>query len=90
MDDDTITQIYSPFTGQVVNIDVRAGDHVAKGAVLMTVAASEAMQSESDLIAAAGTYQAAQVTARNADANEVRQHSLYQDGSAALKDWQQA
>ena len=82
-DDDTTTQVYSPFTGQVMNIAVHAGDHVAKGQVLATVAASEAIQSESDLIAA-------RIAARNADANEVRQHALYNDGSAALKDWQQA
>jgi len=82
-DDDTTTQVYSPFTGQVAAIDVRAGDAVAKGRVLATVAASEAIQSESDLIAA-------QITSRNADANEARQHALYNDGSAALKDWQQA
>jgi cobalt-zinc-cadmium efflux system membrane fusion protein len=82
-DDDTTTQVFSPFTGQVLNIAVRAGDHVAKGQVLATVAASEAIQSESDLIAA-------RIAARNADANEARQHALYNDGSAALKDWQQA
>jgi membrane fusion protein, heavy metal efflux system len=82
-DDDTTTQVFSPFTGQVLNIAVKAGDHVAKGQVLATVAASEAIQSESDLIAA-------EITARNADANEARQHALYNDGSAALKDWQQA
>ena len=82
-DDDTTTQVFSPFTGQVMNIAVRAGDHVAKGQVLATVAASEAMQSESDLIAAV-------IASHNADANEARQHALYNDGSAALKDWQQA
>jgi cobalt-zinc-cadmium efflux system membrane fusion protein len=82
-DDDTTTQVFSPFTGQVLNIAVRAGDHVAKGQVLATVAASEAMQSEGDLMAAV-------IAARNADANEARQHALYNDGSAALKDWQQA
>jgi membrane fusion protein, heavy metal efflux system len=82
-DDDTTTQVFSPFTGQVLNIAVRAGDTVAKGQVLATVAASEAIQSESDLMAA-------EITARNADANEARQHALYNDGSAALKDWQQA
>jgi membrane fusion protein, heavy metal efflux system len=82
-DDDTTTQVFSPFTGQVLNIAVRAGDHVAKGQVLATVAASEAMQSEGDLMAAV-------IASRNADANEARQHALYNDGSAALKDWQQA
>lgn len=82
-DDDTSTQVFSPFTGQVMKIAVKAGDHVNKGQVLATVAASEAIQSESDLIAA-------RIAARNADANEARQHALYNDGSAALKDWQQA
>lgn len=82
-DDDASTQVFSPFTGQVMKIAVRAGDHVNKGQVLATVAASEAIQSESDLIAA-------RIAARNADANEARQHALYNDGSAALKDWQQA
>lgn len=82
-DDETTTQVFSPFTGQVLNIAVRAGDHVAKGQVLATVAASEAMQSEGDLMAAV-------IAARNADTNEARQHALYNDGSAALKDWQQA
>jgi cobalt-zinc-cadmium efflux system membrane fusion protein len=82
-DDDTTTQVFSPFTGQVLRIAVRAGDTVAKGQVLATVAASEAIQSESDLIAA-------RITSRNADTNEARQHALYNDGSVALKDWQQA
>ncbi|HEX4177059.1 MAG TPA: efflux RND transporter periplasmic adaptor subunit [Rhizomicrobium sp.] len=82
-DDDASTQVFSPFTGQVMKIAVKAGDHVNKGQVLATVAASEAIQSESDLIAA-------RIAARNADANEARQHALYNDGSAALKDWQQA
>lgn len=82
-DDETTTQVFSPFTGQVLNIPVRAGDHVVKGQVLATVAASEAMQSEGDLMAAV-------IAVRNADANEARQHALYNDGSAALKDWQQA
>jgi cobalt-zinc-cadmium efflux system membrane fusion protein len=87
---DTATQVFSPFTGQVASIAVRAGDKVRKGDLLMTVAASEAMQSESDLVAASGTLRSAQVTARNADDNEKRQHALYKDGSMALKDWQQS
>jgi cobalt-zinc-cadmium efflux system membrane fusion protein len=88
--DDTATQVFSPFTGQISNIAVRAGDYVEKGATLMTVAASEAVQAQTDLITAVGAQQAASATAHNADENERRQHALYQDGSAALKDWQQS
>jgi cobalt-zinc-cadmium efflux system membrane fusion protein len=88
--DDAATQVYSPFTGQILDIAVRAGDHVEQGATLMTVAASEAVQAETDLVTAVGAQRAAQATAHNADENEHRQHALYQDGSAALKDWQQS
>jgi membrane fusion protein, heavy metal efflux system len=90
INDDAATQVFSPFTGQILNIAARAGDHVEKGAPLMTVAAAEAVQGESDLVAAAGTQRAALSAAHNADENEKRQHALYQDGSAALKDWQQS
>ena len=78
-DDDLATQVFSPFTGQIRDIAVRAGDHVEKGAVLMTVAATEAVQSQSDLIAAADAWNAARVTAHNADEGEKRQQALYQE-----------
>jgi cobalt-zinc-cadmium efflux system membrane fusion protein len=90
INDDAATQVFSPFTGQILDIAVRAGDHVEKGAPLMIVAATEAVQAESDLASAAGTQRAAQAAAHNADENEKRQHALYQDGSAAQKDWQQS
>jgi cobalt-zinc-cadmium efflux system membrane fusion protein len=89
-DDDAATQVFSPFTGQILDIAVRTGDHVEKGATLMTVAASEAVQAQSDLVSAVGAQRAAEATAHNADETERRQHALYQDGSAALKDWQQS
>ena len=87
---DETTSVLSPFTGQVADIAVHAGDRVQKGAVLMTVSATEALQAQSDLIGAIGAAHTAQVTAHNADENEKRQHALYVDGSVALKDWQQA
>lgn len=90
VNDETALQIFPPFTGQVMAVPVQVGSHVEKGALLMTVAATEAVQAQSDLIAASDTWHAAQVTARNADDNEKRQHALYTDGSVALKDWQQA
>ena len=88
--DDTTTPVYSPFTGAVTRILVKAGDAVKKGAPLMVVAASEAMQSESDLIAAADAARAAQAAAKNAVEAEARQHALFDAGSIALKDWHQA
>lgn len=89
-DDDIGTQVFSPFGGQIQTIAVQAGDHVEKGQLLMTVTTPEGMQAQTDLIAALGAARAAKITVRNADDNEKRQHALYTDGSAALKDWQQA
>lgn len=88
--DDTTTPVYSPFTGAVTRILASAGDHVEKGQPLLIVAATEAMQAQYDLVAAAGSARAAATSARNAVEAETRQHALYTDGSVALKDWHQA
>lgn len=83
VDDDLTTAVYSPFTGRVTHIDVKAGDHVTAGQVLFAVAASEAAQSDADLATAAAQLKVAV-------AAEARQHDLYDHQGAALKDWQQA
>lgn len=83
VDDDLTTTIYSPFTGRVTQIMVKAGDRVSAGQVLFAVAANEAAQSNADIATAT-----AQVAV--AKAAEARQHDLYNNQGAALKDWQQS
>ena len=83
VDDDLTTAVYSPFTGRVTHIDVKAGDHVRAGQVLFAVAANEAAQSDADLATAAAQLKVMR-------AAEARQHDLYDHNGAALKDWQQS
>jgi cobalt-zinc-cadmium efflux system membrane fusion protein len=83
VDDDLTTQVFSPFTGRVTRIAVKAGDAVSAGQVLFAVAANEAAQSDADIATAAAQVQVA-------SAAEARQHDLYEHQGAALKDWQQA
>lgn len=83
VDDDLTTPVYSPFTGRVTRILVKAGDRVSAGQVLFAVAANEAAQSDADLATAAAQLKLAAAT-------EARQHDLYDHKGAALKDWQQA
>lgn len=83
VDDDLTTAVYSPFTGRVTHIDVKAGDHVSAGQVLFAVAANEAAQSDADIATAAAQLKVAV-------AAEARQHDLYDHKGAALKDWQQS
>jgi cobalt-zinc-cadmium efflux system membrane fusion protein len=88
--DDTTTQVFSPYSGRVTRLIAKLGDRVEKGDPLMTIAASEAVQTRNDLIAAVDALAAAEAQDKVAAANESRQHQLYMGQSAALKDWQQS
>ena len=81
--DDRTTSVFSPFSGRVTRVMVKAGDTVRRGQPLFAVQALEFVQARNDLAAAA-----AQV--RVAKANEARQQALYAANGAAQKDWQQS
>lgn len=89
-DDDTTTPIYSPYSGRVTRLVARLGDRVAKGAPLMTVDSTEAVQARNDLVAAEDALSSSQAQQKVAADNEARQHELFLGQGAALKDWQQA
>jgi cobalt-zinc-cadmium efflux system membrane fusion protein len=82
-DDERTTQVFSPYSGRVVQVFAKVGDTVSAGQPLFAVQASEFVQGQSDLAAAS-----AQV--RLTQAAEARQHELYKTNGAALKDWQQS
>ena len=81
--DDSMTQVFSPYTGRVTRVIAKLGDRVKKGAPLMGVAATEFVQAQSDLIAARTQLTLTTTT-------EKRQHELYLAKSGALKDWLQS
>jgi cobalt-zinc-cadmium efflux system membrane fusion protein len=88
--DDTTTPVFSPYSGRVTKLFVKAGDRVAKGDPLLGVAAAEFVQGQNDLIAALGALNAARSQLKLTTVNEKRQHDLYEAKAGALKDWQQA
>lgn len=88
--DSTTTAVYSPYSGLVTRIVANLGDRVKKGAPLMTLDSTEAVQARNDLVAALDALHAAQAQDKVATENEARQHQLYLGQSAALKDWQQS
>jgi cobalt-zinc-cadmium efflux system membrane fusion protein len=81
--DDTTTPVFSPYSGRVTKLIAKPGDIVKQGAPLMAVEATEFAQGQSDL----GTAHAQLALAQ---ANEQRQHALYEEKAGALKDWLQA
>jgi len=90
IDDDLVTPVFSPYSGRVVKLFASAGDTVRQGDPLCAVEASEFVQAQNDLIAAAATLRTTRAQAALAETNEKRQHNLYLSQGAALKDWQQA
>ena len=91
INDDTTTPVFSPYSGRVTRLFVRAGDDVAAGAPLLGVAASEFVQGQNDLISALQALHTARAQLRLATLSEQRQRALYEaDTAGALKDWEQA
>jgi membrane fusion protein, heavy metal efflux system len=81
--DETVTPVYSPYSGRVTKVMAHLGDRVKRGQTLYTIAGGEYAQGQSDV----ATTRAVVETAR---ANERRQKELYDAGASAERDWQQA
>jgi len=90
IDDDLTTPVFSPYSGRVIKLIAKLGDHVERGAPLMAVEATEFVQAQNDLITAASTLKTARSQLSLAQAAEQRQHLLFLGKGAALKDWQQS
>lgn len=88
--DNLMVNVFSPYSGRVVNVVARLGDTVKKGDPLMTVDASEFVQGQNDLITAAGAFNTASTQLRLAQKTENRQHELLLAKAGAEKDWLQS
>ena len=90
VDDDLNTPVYSPFSGRVVKLVAKLGDHVEQGAPLFAIEAIEFVQSANTLITAVAAEKTTRTQVRQAEINERRAHELYQANGGSLKDWQQS
>jgi cobalt-zinc-cadmium efflux system membrane fusion protein len=80
---DTVTAVYSPYSGRVTRLLAPLGASVKQGQALFELQASEFAQAESDLLSAA-----AQVKLMTA--TEQRRHAQYDAHGGSLQDWQQS
>jgi len=90
IDDDLTTPVFSPYSGRVIKLIAKLGDHVEAGAPLFEIQASEFVQVQNDLITALASLQTARSQLAQAQINEKRAHELYLAQGGSLKDWQQA
>ena len=89
-DDDATTPVFSPYSGRVTKLFVKAGDEVKAGAPLLALEATELVQAQNDLISAVSALNTARAQVNLAQTTEKRQHDLYDNKGAPLKDWQQS
>ena len=89
-DDDATTPVFSPYSGRVTKLFVKAGDEVKEGQPLLAVEATELVQAQNDLINTVSTLHTTQAQLNLAQTTEKRQHDLYDSKGAPLKDWQQS
>jgi cobalt-zinc-cadmium efflux system membrane fusion protein len=89
-DDDATTPVFSPYSGRVIKLFVKAGDEVKEGQPLLAVEATELVQAQNDLINTVSTLHTTQAQLNLAQTTEKRQHDLYDSKGAPLKDWQQS
>jgi cobalt-zinc-cadmium efflux system membrane fusion protein len=86
-----MTPMFAPYVGRVTRVIAKPGDVVKPGSPLLELYTPDFIQAQSDLVGNATTTLAKAKTALNlARRNEERQHQLYVEKAAALKDWQQA
>jgi cobalt-zinc-cadmium efflux system membrane fusion protein len=90
IDDDRTTPVFSPYSGRVTKLIAKPGDVVQSGQPLFAIEASEFVQAQNDLVAAAAQVSAAKAQLALTAAAEKRQHALFDAQAAARKDWEQS
>jgi membrane fusion protein, heavy metal efflux system len=80
---DTLTPVYSPYSGRVTRVIAALGAVVKRGQPLFELEATEYAQGETDLLAALAQLKLGSI-------NEERKHAAYDAHGGSLQDWQQS
>ena len=90
VDEDRSTPVLMPYSGQVAQVLVEAGEMVRQGQPLLTIRTSDVVDARNALFAARANVGTTAATLRTAQANVQRQEQIYRTAGGALRDYQQA
>lgn len=90
VDETRSTPVFVPYSGQVLNVPVQAGDRVRQGDVLLRIRTSDIVDARNALFAAQAQRSSAASALRVAEENAARAEQIYRTAGGALKDYQQA
>src|SRR5690242_10100016 len=88
--EDTITPVYSPYAGRVVELRAKPGDFIAKGAPLLIIDSPEVVDAENDFFSGRAALTKAQAILKQAERTRDRVQKLLAGEAAAPKDLEQA
>jgi len=88
--EDSTTSIFTPYTGHVLGLLAKAGDHVERGSPLFEIDTPDLVQADSDLITAYVALEKTRNQLELARRTAARQDDLYRAKAVAQKDWEQA
>ena len=90
VDADHSTPVLMPYSGQVAQVLVDAGQYVKQGQALLMVKTGDFVDARNGLFSARAAYQTAQAQLQAAQRTTERQQQIYSTAGGALKDYQQA
>jgi cobalt-zinc-cadmium efflux system membrane fusion protein len=90
VDEDHSTPVLLPYSGQVTQVLVEAGDRVTQGQALLKIATSDFVDARNTLFSAAATRASALSALSLAQATARRQEAIFKEAGGAEKDYRQA
>ena len=90
VDEDRATLVFSPYSGRVIKLLAKPGDHVVAGQPLFVVEAPDMVQAQNDFISATATLSKARSALDLAHIVENQNKTLYDTHAGPLRDLQQA
>lgn len=87
---DHSTPILLPVSGQVGDVYVQAGQHVAQGQPLFSISSTDFVEARNTMLAAEAQRATAAAQLGTAKANAARQQAIFQTAGGAEKDYRQA
>jgi cobalt-zinc-cadmium efflux system membrane fusion protein len=88
--EDTITPVYSPYAGRVLELRAKPGDFIAKGAPLLIIDSPEVVDAENDFLSGRAAVAKAEGILKQAERTRDRVQQLLAGEAAAPKDLEQA
>lgn len=90
VDEERSTPVILPYSGQIGEVLVQAGQHVVRGQPLLKIASPDFVEARNTLFSAGAARATAEAQLKIAQENEKRQAAIYQTAGGALKDFRQA